>query len=143
MGLFGKVFGSPVKDVADGVVEVAGKAADIVERWAPSDAKRHEMQIEVQKTIAQAVAEARQYDPRTLGTSLYAEVLNVTVDAFSRAIRPGVTILLLGAVFGWWTINVAVVDSKIADWAELVVGFWFGMRTLVKDIPALIQAVKK
>lgn len=147
MSILGKIFGTGASEAAGGVAgavtDIAGKTADIVERWHPSEAAKQEMRMELDKLVVDAQAAARSYDPRTEGTSLFAQVVNVTVDALSRLIRPFVTVALIGACVGWWNVAVATQDPIILGWTEVVVGFWFGYRAVSKDIPSLIVGIRK
>lgn len=139
MGLFSKLFGRGAKAAADAVVDTANGVADIVERWAPSDKAKHEMTQQVNELLAKSTAAARSYDPRTHSTRAIGEFVNVMVDAVSRLIRPGMTILIVGAVFGWWHIETQTLDPVILGWAEAIGAFWFGMRSITRDIPQLIK----
>lgn len=143
MSFWNKLFGiTPVGGVAEAATSAAGKVADIVERWKPSDAAKHEMHIEISKLVQSAQAEARAYDPRSQGGGAFGEIVNVITDSASRLIRPGVTILLIGGIFGWWGIATKSIDPLVLGWGEMIIGFWFGTRVLFKDIPSLIAAVK-
>jgi hypothetical protein len=140
-----KLFGvavDPAGGVANAVAGTAERVADIVERWKPSDEKRHQMYMEVNRLVQEAQKEARGYDPRSTGGGMFGEITNILVDSVSRLIRPGVTILLVGGVFGWWGIHTSTLDPIVLGWGEAVIGFWFGARVLFKDIPQLILAVK-
>lgn len=44
MSFLGKIFGTGVGAAANGVVDAAGKAADIVEKWVPGTEKKVELQ---------------------------------------------------------------------------------------------------
>lgn len=143
MGIFNKLFGSTANGAADAVVKTANGVADIVERWAPSDAAKHQMYMDVNKLVQEGAADARKYDPRSTGQTIFTEIFNVIVDGISRLIRPGVTILLVGAVFGWWDVKTSTLDPIVLGWGEAVIAFWFGARTLFKDIPSLIKAIKE
>lgn len=140
--LFTKLFGGAATGVADGVVKTAAGVADIVERWAPSEAAKAEMNAAIQKVVQDNVASARAYDPRTLGGGWVGEMVNLLVDAASRLIRPGVTILLIGGVFGWWPVETQTIDPIVMHWAEATIIFWFGARTLFKDLPSLVKTLK-
>lgn len=133
------VTGGPAAVGADTITTVATAAADVVERWAPGDAKKTEMYLDVQKAIAESVDKARTFDPRTNSTRGFAEFINVLVDAAQRMIRPTVTIGLVGGVFGWWPLATQTLDPIVLSWSETVIGFWFGVRTITKDIPSLIK----
>lgn len=133
-----KIFGGG-NPVAAIVVDTAKGVSDIVERWAPSDAAKHGMTQEVNKLLNESTTAARAYDPRTVGTGRYAEVINVTIDGINRLIRPGMTILIIGAVFGWWPVETKTIDPIVLAWAEAIGAFWFGMRSVTRDIPSLIK----
>lgn len=141
MGILDKLFGPGA--VAAPLTEAAKTAADIVERWAPGDEKRHQMQQEVDALVAKARAEARSYDPRTLGNLPFTEVWNAVIDGINRLIRPAVAIGLLGGLFGWWPIAIHTVDPIIVTWSEAVFGFYFGVRTLTADLPRLLKELRK
>lgn len=143
-----KKLGLGPKDAADAVMEVAERGADIVERWKPSDKAKHEMAREDLADQRTGTQEARSYDPRTeaktgglLGS--ISEMVNVLVDATNRMIRPGVAVLLIGGTFGLWDLKVETVDPVVLGWTEAVVGFYFGVRTVVYDIPKLLKALKE
>src|ERR1700736_4771676 len=132
MGLLQTIFGAPAatevaagEGVAQAAVGVANSVADIVERWAPSDADKVKMQLDVQNAISAAVNQARQYDPRTQGTTKFSETVNVSVDAFSRLIRPTVTVLMVGGVFGWFNVQTKSIDPTVLNWGGLCIGYWF------------------
>lgn len=141
MGVLKKVFGGG-NPVAGVVVETAEGVANIVERWAPSEDKKHQMYLDINNLVQSNAEAARKYDPRSGGSSLFMEITNGLVDAVARLIRPGVTILLVGAVFGWWPVKTESLDPVVLGWSEAVMVFWFGARTLFKDIPSLIKAIQ-
>lgn len=138
MSFLSKIFGSGAKAAADAVVETAEGVSDIVERWKPSDKAKHEMNVEVNKSLQDGVSAARSFDPRS-GSTAYADYINATVDGLTRLIRPGMTVLIIGAVFGWWHVETRTLDPIILGWAEAIGAFWFGMRSLTRDIPSLIK----
>lgn len=148
MGFLSTIFGTanPAivagQGVAGAVGGIATTAADIVERWVPGSADKVKMQIDIQDSIAKAVNEARAYDPRTVSTTKFGDTVNVIVDAFCRLIRPVVTVLMVGSVFGWFDISTKSLDPTVLSWGGLTIGYWFGMRTITQDIPSLIKAVK-
>lgn len=140
MSLLGKIFGTGVGTAANGIVDAAGKAADIVERWAPSAEKKVELQQEIAKGIDDSVQQARAYDPR--GTT--ATWFDSTVDGLNRLVRPVVAFTLMGAIFGWWNVTPpAHLDPRIYSFGEAVIAFYFGVRTVIRDIPSAITAVRR
>lgn len=141
MSFWSKIFGTGAKAAADAVVDTAKGVSDIVERWAPSDKAKHEMEQQVNELLAKSTAAARTYDPRTTGTSFYSEFINTTIDGLTRLIRPGMTLLIIGAVFGWWHVETQTLDPIVLAWAEGIGAFWFGMRSITRDIPSLIKVL--
>lgn len=138
-----KKLGLGPKDAAEAVVDTAEGVADIVERWKPSEKAKHDMAREDLSDNAKYVEEARKYEPKTTGASAFSEWVNVSIDGINRLIRPGVAIILIGGVFGAWNLNVETTDPVVLGWAEQVVIFYFGARTVVKDIPRLLKALKE
>lgn len=133
------IFGGSAKTASGIIVDTTKGVADVVERWAPSDRAKHDMQQDVQKLLNESVSAARQHDPRTNGTSFYAEFVNVSIDALNRLVRPGMTILIVGAMFGWWPVETKSADPVVLGWAEAIGAYWFGMRAITRDIPSLIK----
>ena len=141
MSFWSKIFGTGAKAAADAVVDTAKGVSDIVERWVPSDKAQHEMNMEAQQKASEATNAARSYDPRTTSTRAVGELFNVFIDGITRLIRPGVTILLIGGVFGWWRVETQTVDPVVLASFQSVMAFWFGMRALTRDIPSLIKMI--
>lgn len=147
MGLLSKLGLGPT-EAAKAVTDVVEAGADIVERWLPSEKAKHDMQLEDLDAQAKHTQEARVYDPRTevTGTGWLAtagQIGNAMIDGLNRLIRPGVAILLIGSTFGLWDVHVTTTDPVVLGWTEAVVGFYFGVRTVVYDIPKLLKAMKE
>lgn len=145
MGILSKIFGTPAvvaKGAAGAAVDVAKGASDIVERWVPSAAAKAELSQAIEELAQKSAADARTYNPTSGGTSPFMLIVNGLVDALSRLIRPVVTVMLIGAVFGWWGITTKTTDPLVLGWAESTIVFWFGARTLFKDFPALLSHIK-
>jgi hypothetical protein len=123
-----------------GAMEVIEKGADIVERWAPSAANKHEMAKEIDDIINDSVKSARTFaappgDNRTWFDSV--------VDGINRLIRPAVSIFLFGGITGFWELpKVGEVDPIILTWTGTVFLFWFGGRALFKDLPGVIKYLR-
>lgn len=114
--------------------------ADIVERWLPGSEKKAEISMAIDKTINDAVTQARSYNPGDVKNPLLNDVANFA----ARMIRPGVTIGLLGGVWGWWPLpTTEQIEPLVLGWVETVLVFWFGGRTLLKDLPAAIMYLKQ
>lgn len=137
MRLLSKIAGWFAGGVADKTTEVAGKVADIVERWNPGDEKKHQMSMDIQNLIQTSVASARSLQLQTHDTWL-----DVVIDGANRAIRPFVTITFIGNLFGWWEIRPQGIDPLILGMTETIIIFWFGGRALLKDLPAAIAYMR-
>lgn len=133
-GFISKLFGGSNK----GIVE---QAADVVERFAPGEVKRHQMGIEDLKAGDDSQASAR-----AMMLAHHESRIDIVVDAINRLIRPVITIWVMGLLFGWW-------QAPIEQWARFpemvwniiwtVITFWFGARVIFKDIPSAVRIFKK
>lgn len=73
----------------------------------------------------------------------FAAAVNVLVDAVNRAIRPWITIELCLRWFGYKEFpNIQGIDPIWVTGTWVVLTFWFGGRTLVKDIPSMVKALR-
>jgi hypothetical protein len=137
------LFGKGTTTVAEGAVNAASGVNKLVERWKPSNAATFEQDTATEAQTQANIDAARKYDPRSQGGGVIGETVNVFIDAASRAIRPGVTILLLGACFGWWPLPAPTAIPEVYFmWTQSVIAFWFGTRTIFKDIPSFILAMR-
>jgi hypothetical protein len=126
--------GSAVTDTANGI-------ADIVERWKPGEGKKHEMTMEIQEFLQETYDSARKHDqPMNSGN----QILDGLVNGVNRLIRPWVTITVIGSLFGYWELPPPEsIDPQYWTITQIILGFWFGGRFLVKDIPQAIKSVVK
>ena len=126
--------GSAVTDTANGI-------ADIVERWKPGEGKKHEMTMEINEYLHKTVADARKHDmPMNSGIAF----IDALVNGVNRLIRPWVTITVIGSLFGYWELPAPEsIDPQYWTITQIILGFWFGGRFLVKDIPQAIKSMVK
>lgn len=124
---------------AKSVESTANGIADIVERWRPGEGKKHEMTMEINEFLHKTVADARAHDsPMNSGIS----IVDALVNGVNRLIRPWVTITVIGSLFGYWELPPpASIDPQYWTITQIILGFWFGGRFLVKDIPQAIKSV--
>lgn len=146
MGLLSKLGLGP-KDAAEAVIKTAEGAADIVERWKPSEQAKHNMSREDYADKTKATQEARAYDPRTTmqETRLLGAIgnfINLLVDSANRMIRPGLAVTLMGGLFGWWEVKLNTSDPLLVELSIAVFGFYFGVRAITQDLPRLLRALK-
>lgn len=139
MGIMSSIASALGSGAAKTVTDTASGLADVVERWVPADKDRVQMVTELDKVVQAA----RAYDPRSTATGKVAELINVIVDGVTRFIRPTVTIILLGGVFGWWNLAVTNVDPIVVSWGTDVMAFWFGTRMIFKDLPSFLKTLKE
>lgn len=135
---------SGVKNILFGKSEGKGviqQASDVVERWVPSTAKEHEMNIEQTKTEDASQDSAR----RMQLTATHEDWFNRVVDALNRLPRPLFTFWAFGLLTGF-----IKTPSHLNDMHPLalniiwtIIGFFFGVRTLSQDLPKLIQTLRK
>lgn len=70
-------------------------------------------------------------------------LLDVLVDAAARLVRPWVTIHLLGAFFGYWSLRQVNLTPFQEAMVYLVFTFWFGGRAIMRDIPKFLVSLRK
>jgi hypothetical protein len=123
------------------VTKTANGIADIVERWKPGESKKHEMNMEIQAFIQETYDSARKHDqPMNSGLP----ILDGFVNGVNRLIRPWVTITVIGSLFGYWELPPPnSISPQYWVIAQIILGFWFGGRFLVKDIPQGIKSILK
>ena len=139
-------FGTKLKDFFLGgtsglVTDMAGGISDIVERWKPGEAKKQEMEMEINEFLQKTYADARKHDqPMSSGIP----IIDGLVNGVNRLIRPWVTITVIGSLFGYWTLPPPEsIDPQYWTITQIILGFWFGGRFLVKDIPQGIKSMLK
>lgn len=68
---------------------------------------------------------------------------DVVVELSARLIRPAVTILLIGHLFGFWKLDMPDTDEFTKTLAYLAFTFWFGGRAIMKDVPKMLAVLRK
>lgn len=147
MGWFSKIFGgNPAVAAGEGaasaVVSTVGGLSAIIEKWAPTAADKVALTEDVQAHVDSEVAAARSFNPTSVATGGAALFINVVTDAITRLIRPIVTVVFLGGMFGWWTLETRSLDPFVVAWGQGIMAFWFGTRAVFKDIPSFIKDLK-
>ena len=141
MGIFKKLGEFFIGGTANVATEVAGDVADIVARWKPGERDRHEMQMEIAAALEKSYAGARVHDqPQNSGVP----IVDALVNGVNRLIRPWVTITVIGSLFGYWQLPPP--DNIHPEYwvvAKIILGFWFGGRLVMQDIPAALRRIKR
>lgn len=71
------------------------------------------------------------------------DLIDHTVDTVNHIIRPGFFLYLIGGFMGKWSLpNPNIVDPQLWAIFKIVVVFFFGGRTIFKDILPGLQALK-
>ena len=141
MGLGAKIKDFFIGGTADAATDTAGKIADIVEKWHPGEVKKAEIEMDVQRLLEESYSSARLNDqPQNTGFPLVDSLVN----GVNRLIRPWVTIEVLGSWFGYWDLPPPdSIDPHYWTAGMTILGFWFGGRFVVKDIPQAVAWVAK
>ena len=141
MGIGSKIKGFFLGGAGDAVTKTAGGIADIIERWKPVESKKHEMNMEIQEFIQETYDSARKHDqPMNSGMPF----LDGLVNGVNRLIRPWVTITVIGSLFGYWELPPPeAIPPQYWTITQIILGFWFGGRFLVKDIPQALKTMIK
>lgn len=138
--MLGKLKGLLVGGGVEAATKVGNGVANIVERWVPGAEKKHQIDSEQENQAQASTASARAHDAPMQGNSWF----DTLVNGINRLVRPGVTIYLLLALDGRLVeIKVDHLDPMVLHWVTIVLTFWFGGRTLVKDLPAAIAYLRR
>lgn len=138
--------GSKIKDFFIGgsskaLGETAGKISDIVEKWHPGVEKKHEMTQEIRGFLEESTENARKHDQPMNSGIAWVDAL---VNGVNRLIRPWVTIEIVGSLFGYWDLPPPEsIDPQYWSAGMIVLGFWFGGRFIVKDVPTMLKSLMR
>jgi hypothetical protein len=103
------------------------------------------------------VESARAYNPPDIGITQYQpgmglipwmtvwilDVIGRVTDATNHLLRPAMMVWIIGGFMKQWSLpNPGEIDPQLWTVFMIMVTFWFGARTLVKDIPAVWTAIK-
>jgi hypothetical protein len=122
MGWFSKLLGGG---------KIVEKAADLADEGFHTEQERTETD---QKDLQEA---------RAAVAPSHESYFDVFVDGVNRAIRPVVTLWLMGGFIGWWKLpSPGSVDPYWQTIFTIILTFWFGGRAILKDLPAAIKAIR-
>jgi hypothetical protein len=137
MGIFSKIG----KVLTGGGGEAAGKlvaqADTIVSRYAPGITGKDEMVKELLELGQAGYDSARAHDqPQNTGI----KIVDALVNGVNRLIRPGITLGLIGGLFGWWAMpDPESMDPRYWDLLQITLVFWFGGRAVFSDLPKALS----
>ena len=113
--------------------------SDTVDKWRPSPVTRNAMDLENQQAGDQS-----QESARAMPLATHDTWFDVLVDGVNRLVRPVVTFWIIGGLAGFWTLPATGhIDPVMLNIGWTVIGFWFGSRALLKDLPAAVRALRK
>lgn len=139
-GWVGKLFSSDGKGVV-------AQVNDTVERWNPSEVKKHEMGLDNIKAEDASQDSARKYEPsRSAMTGVpVVDIFNTIVDCANRLPRPALALWALCILFGVVPepAHLAFLSQFTLNIIWTVIGFFFGIRTISQDVPKVITMFKK
>lgn len=117
---------------------VAGNVSDLVDRWVPSDATKHDQNIE-----NMVAGDASQASARNMAMPHHDSWFDIFIDGANRSVRPFFTYWAIGILAGWWSgPSIDSIDPFTLNVIWTIIGFWFGGRMLYKDLPAAIMSYK-
>ena len=139
MGLLTKIKSVLFNTTAETAISSAERVADIVERWKPSEEKKHEMSLEIEKLVNES-----QNSARRMAIASHNTWFDVLVDGLNRLVRPWITVWLFGGLVGWWTLpSPGQVDPFFLNAFYTILVFWFGGRAVLKDLPKALSIIRK
>lgn len=138
MSWWKNIFGG-TNPVADVVVDTVKGVSDVVERYLPGDAKSHEMNLELNKVLADNVAKARAATQSVGGTTPFAQALHAISEFVNHLMAPALSVFVCCVLFGAIRISTSTTDPLILTWGEAVGAYWLGARALARDIPQFLK----
>lgn len=118
---------------------VVNQVSNVVDQWMPSDATLHKQNIENMTAgdASQASARLMQVAPS------HDSWFDVFIDGLNRSVRPFFTYWAMGVLAGWWAApKIDDIDPFTLSVIWTIIGFWFGGRMLVKDLPKAMAMFK-
>lgn len=117
---------------------IVAQAADAVERFAPGAVKQHEMAIEDIKAGDESQKNAQQ-----LVLAAHESWFDIAIDGLNRLIRPVFSFWAFGVLTGLIaTDHLAEIPPMAWNIIWTILGFWFGTRMVLKDIPELVKTIR-
>lgn len=131
-GWVGKLVGTLLGGKGGGLLQ---KGSDLVDRWKPSATTKHKMSLEDLKA-----GDVSQESAREMEQISHESKFDIFVDGMNRLMRPLMTIWAVGGLAGGWDLpSTDTVDPVMMNIIWTIVTFWFGSRTIFKDIPNAIK----
>lgn len=132
--------------------------SEAMEKILPETAKEKEAAaIASEDEDIKDVDSARAYDPKDMPVIVYQpgmgiipffllwilDLIGHIVDTVNHALRPAMMIWIIGGFMKKWPLPIpSEIDPQLWTVFMIMVTFWFGARTLVKDVPAAFAAFK-
>lgn len=134
----GKLFGG-----GKGIIE---QVSDVADKWKPSPVTQHKMAVEDAglAIVDQQAGDASQNSARAIVLPTHETWFDSFVDGISRLVRPVVTYWIVGGLAGFWALpKLGEVDPVMMNIVWTIITFWFGSRTLFKDLPTAYRLLRK
>lgn len=82
-------------------------------------------------------------DARAMQQFSHSSWFDILIDGFSRLVRPGMTLWIIGGFTGWWKLpRVEEISEYWQNVFMILLTFWFGGRAILKDLPSAIRAMR-
>jgi len=136
MGWLSKVWKGLFGSSDKGAIEQIGSIAD---NYLPGEVTKHKMSIEDMQA-----GDASQESARNMQLPTHDTWFDVAVDGINRLPRPIITFWVISMLFGWVSppMYFAMYPPLVLNIIWTVIGFWFGSRMIIKDIPAAFKLIK-
>jgi len=117
---------------ANTLANTAQTVSDIAGKWISNPGDR---EIEVNK-VMQAVQSDVQ-SARTFGNALPGDTgFSAFADGVNKLIRPCLAVGVIGGLYGWWALpDITHLPEFYSTLGYAVVGFYFGVVSVVDDLP--------
>lgn len=120
---------------------VVKQVTDVVKDYRPGEVTKHEMNVEQTKVEDASQDSARKWE----GYASDSDLFNKIVNGLNRLPRPLFALWAFGVLVGLFPIPAVLSTAPliVLNIIWTVIGFYFGIRTVSQDLPALIKILRK
>lgn len=123
-----------------GNTNIVKQVTDVVDNYKPGQVTKHKMDVETTK-----VEDASQDSARKFDAPVMDDIFNRIVNGLNRLPRPLFALWSFGVLVGIFPIPavLSTAPAIVLNIIWTVIGFYFGIRTVSQDLPALINSLRR
>lgn len=123
-----------------GETNIVKQVTDVVDNYKPGQVTKHKMDVETTK-----VEDASQDSARKFDAPVMDDIFNRIVNGLNRLPRPLFALWSFGVLVGIFPVPavLSTAPAIVLNIIWTVIGFYFGIRTVSQDLPALINSLRR